>query len=111
MKIDFYPIITRNELTTRKIEKVEEYSCEVIMSTHCSFTHLHVHTEFSLLDGAIKIRDLLSKAGRLGMDSVAITDHGNPFWVVKYTLLQKLDWSGRPLLGAVPRPTILSSWS
>ena len=43
------------------------------------FVHLHVHTEFSLLDGAIRIRDLVQKAARLGMESVAVTDHGNLF--------------------------------
>ena len=54
------------------------------MSTNSAFTHLHVHTEFSLLDGAIRIRDLVNKAGRLGMDSVAITDHGNIFGAVQF---------------------------
>jgi DNA polymerase-3 subunit alpha len=49
-----------------------------------SFVHLHVHTEFSLLDGAIRIRDLLKKASRLGMESVAITDHGNLFGAVQF---------------------------
>jgi DNA polymerase-3 subunit alpha len=39
------------------------------------FTHLHVHTEFSLLDGACKIDELLSKVKELGMKSIAIKDH------------------------------------
>jgi DNA polymerase-3 subunit alpha len=98
MKIHFYPIITRIKLTTRKIENVEEYSTEVIMSTHSSFTHLHVHTEFSLLDGAIKIRDLLGKAARLGMDSVAITDHGNIFGAVQF-FSQAAKTGIKPILG------------
>jgi len=41
------------------------------------FTHLHVHTEYSLLDGAARIRELVSRAKELGMDSLAITDHGD----------------------------------
>jgi len=48
------------------------------------FVHLHVHTEFSLLDGAIRISEMLKKADNLGMDSVAITDHGNMFGAVEF---------------------------
>lgn len=68
------------------------------MTTHSSFVHLHVHTEYSLLDGAITIKRLFKKAGRLGMDSVAITDHGNIFGAVQlYTEAAK---SGiKPVLG------------
>ena len=40
------------------------------------FTHLHVHTEYSLLDGSNKIKELIARVKELGMDSVAITDHG-----------------------------------
>ena len=40
------------------------------------FTHLHVHTEYSLLDGASKIDELVARTKELGMDSIAITDHG-----------------------------------
>ncbi len=49
-----------------------------------SFVHLHVHTEFSLLDGAIRIKRMLKKAASLGMESVAITDHGNMFGAVEF---------------------------
>ena len=42
-----------------------------------SFVHLHVHTEYSMLDGAARLNDLLTEASRLGMPAVAITDHGN----------------------------------
>ena len=41
------------------------------------YTHLHLHTEYSLLDGANKIKALAKKVKELGMDSVAMTDHGN----------------------------------
>lgn len=48
------------------------------------FTHLHVHTEYSLLDGASKIPQLVKYAKELGMDSVAITDHGAMYGVVDF---------------------------
>ncbi len=48
------------------------------------FAHLHVHTHYSLLDGANKIPDLVKQAKRLGMDSLAITDHGCMFGVVEF---------------------------
>ena len=41
-----------------------------------AFTHLHVHTEYSLLDGAARIKDVVARAKELGMESLAITDHG-----------------------------------
>ena len=49
-----------------------------------AFTHLHVHTEYSLLDGAARIRDLVRRVKELGMDSVAITDHGVMFGVIDF---------------------------
>jgi DNA polymerase-3 subunit alpha len=49
-----------------------------------SFTHLHVHTHYSLLDGANKIPDLVKRAKFLGMDSLAITDHGCMFGVIEF---------------------------
>ena len=48
------------------------------------FTHLHVHTEFSLLDGACRLDDLVSRAKALGMQSLAITDHGNMYGAVDF---------------------------
>ena len=49
-----------------------------------AFTHLHVHTEYSLLDGASRIDDLVSHAKELGMTSLAITDHGVMFGVIDF---------------------------
>ena len=49
-----------------------------------AFTHLHVHTEYSLLDGASRIDDLVSHARELGMTSLAITDHGVMFGVIDF---------------------------
>ena len=48
------------------------------------FTHLHLHTEYSLLDGANKIKPLAKKIKALGMDSVAMTDHGNMFGTIDF---------------------------
>ncbi len=48
------------------------------------FTHLHLHTEYSLLDGANKIKALAKKVKELRMDSVAMTDHGNMFGVIDF---------------------------
>ena len=49
-----------------------------------SFVHLHMHTEFSLLDGAIKIKDLVKKVKENDMKAVAITDHGNMFGAINF---------------------------
>ena len=49
-----------------------------------SFTHLHLHTEYSLLDGSGKIKELVLRAKELGMDSLAITDHGVMFGVIDF---------------------------
>jgi DNA polymerase-3 subunit alpha len=49
-----------------------------------NFTHLHVHTEYSLLDGSSKIKELVLRAKELGMDSLAITDHGVMYGVIDF---------------------------
>ena len=41
------------------------------------FSHLHLHTQYSLLDGAIRAADLFARVKELGMDTAAVTDHGN----------------------------------
>jgi len=48
------------------------------------FVHLHVHTEYSLLDGANRIKDLIKRTKELGMDSIAITDHGVMYGVIEF---------------------------
>ncbi len=62
------------------------------------FTHLHVHTEFSLLDGLCKIDELVKKAKELGMDSLAITDHGAMYGVIPF-YLACLDNEIKPIIG------------
>src|SRR6056297_3892209 len=49
-----------------------------------NFTHLHLHTEYSLLDGATRIEKLMEKASDLGMKNIAITDHGVMYGVVEF---------------------------
>ncbi|WP_231714602.1 DNA polymerase III subunit alpha [Desulfonema ishimotonii] len=53
-------------------------------TTSSDFTHLHLHTQYSLLDGAIRIDALLKRAKEFGMDTVAITDHGTMFGAVEF---------------------------
>ena len=62
------------------------------------FTHLHVHSEYSLLDGLAKIEDLCSKALELGMDSLALTDHGVMYGAVKFFLTAK-EFGIKPIIG------------
>jgi DNA polymerase III subunit alpha len=63
-----------------------------------SFVHLHVHTEFSLLDGMIRTSDLAARAAALGMPAVAMTDHGNLFGAVEF--YQNCRKAGvKPILG------------
>ena len=53
---------------------------------HSEFIHLHLHTQFSLLDGACRIPEILSLANQFKMDSLAITDHGNMFGAIDFYL-------------------------
>nr|WP_321512967.1 DNA polymerase III subunit alpha [uncultured Pseudodesulfovibrio sp.] len=62
------------------------------------FVHLHVHTEYSLLDGAIRINDLLSRAKDLGMPAVAITDHGSMFGAATF-YMAAMDMGIKPIIG------------
>jgi DNA polymerase-3 subunit alpha len=54
------------------------------MSVKPDFVHLHLHTEYSLLDGACRLDELVEQADRLGMKALAITDHGNMFGAVAF---------------------------
>ena len=51
-----------------------------------SFVHLHNHTEYSLLDGAVHIKDLIAECSRMGMPAVAVTDHGNLFGAIELVM-------------------------
>ncbi len=62
------------------------------------FIHLHLHTEYSLLDGAVRIPDLVDKCQRLKMPAVAMTDHGNIYGAINF--YQKANKAGiKPIIG------------
>ncbi len=63
-----------------------------------SFAHLHVHTEFSLLDGASRIKNLVTAVKELGMDSVAITDHGVMYGTIDF-YKECLKQGVKPIIG------------
>jgi len=65
---------------------------------HKGFTHLHLHTQYSLLDGAITCEQLFARCKELGMDSVAITDHGNMFGAIEF-YTKALAGEVKPILG------------
>jgi DNA polymerase-3 subunit alpha len=54
-----------------------------------NFVHLHVHTEYSMLDGAAKISELVEEVARQEMPAVAMTDHGNVFGAFEFNKLAK----------------------
>ncbi len=63
-----------------------------------SFVHLHLHTQYSVLDGAVRIKEIANKAGDFGMAAVAMTDHGNVFGAVDF--YQELAAAGiKPIIG------------
>jgi DNA polymerase III subunit alpha len=64
-----------------------------------SFTHLHLHTLYSLLDGAIRMKDLIKTVKEKGMSAVAVTDHGNMFGAIDFYKKAK-DAGIKPILGS-----------
>lgn len=64
-----------------------------------NFVHLHCHTEYSLLDGAIRINDLAARAKDFGMPAAAITDHGNLYGAAYFYMACK-DVGSSPSSGA-----------
>ncbi|MDD5038636.1 MAG: DNA polymerase III subunit alpha [Dehalococcoidales bacterium] len=62
------------------------------------FTHLHVHTEYSLLDGMCRIPQLVARAKEMGMDSLAITDHGVMYGAIQFYLAAK-EAGIKPIIG------------
>ena len=63
-----------------------------------AFTHLHVHTEYSLLDASSKIKEITARAKELGMDSLAITDHGVMYGVIDFYRAAR-DNGIKPIIG------------
>lgn len=63
------------------------------------FVHLHVHSEYSLLDGSARIRDLVTRTKELGMNSLALTDHGSMYGIIQFYKACK-DEGINPILGS-----------
>ena len=61
-----------------------EWLFRILFSFMADFVHLHVHSDFSLLDAAVSVTSLADKAERLGMTHLALTDHGNMFGIMKF---------------------------
>jgi len=62
------------------------------------FVHLHLHSQYSLLDGAIRFEQLLQRCKALGMPAVAVTDHGNLFGVIEF-YIKAIDAGIKPIIG------------
>ncbi|MFC1913730.1 DNA polymerase III subunit alpha [Chloroflexota bacterium] len=80
-----FNFITNNrypDFTLLRLKRI--YPENVLCYNLCMFTHLHVHTEYSLLDGMCRIPQLVSRVKELGMDTLAITDHGTMYGVIEF---------------------------
>jgi DNA polymerase III subunit alpha len=83
---------TRNDMLPTISEALQS------MGSSDSFVHLHVHTEYSMLDGAARLTDLFREASRMGMPALAMTDHGNVFGA--YDFWKKAANAGvKPIIG------------
>jgi DNA polymerase III subunit alpha len=71
----------------------------IAKSHPASFVHLHLHTQYSLLDGAIRLKDLFKKAQEYNMPAVAMTDHGNMFGAIDF-YTQAIKAGIKPILGS-----------
>lgn len=75
-----------------------------------AFAHLHVHTEYSLLDGSNKIKEYVKRVKELGMTAAAITDHGAMYGVIDFTgrrgrRASTRFWAARYTLRQIPAST------
>ena len=69
------------------------------MTTAADFVHLHLHSQYSLLDGAVRLADLVDRVAELGMKAVAVTDHGNMFGAADF-YIRAIAKQIKPILGA-----------
>ncbi|MFG1483397.1 DNA polymerase III subunit alpha [Halobacteriovorax sp. HFRX-2_2] len=82
------------------VESNETSETKPLKETHPdSFVHLHLHTQYSLLDGAIRLKDLIPQAKELGVPAIAQTDHGNMFGAIDFYTRCK-DAGIKPILGS-----------
>lgn len=77
----------------------ESASMSFLESHPNSFVHLHLHTQYSLLDGAIRLRDLIDRAKELGVPAIAQTDHGNMFGAIDF-YMQCKSAGIKPIIGS-----------
>lgn len=80
------------------VEVEEETKKSLLEQNPNGFVHLHLHTQYSLLDGAIRISDLFDRTKELGMPAVAMTDHGNMFGAIDFYTSAK-DAGVKPIIG------------
>jgi DNA polymerase-3 subunit alpha len=85
-------------LRQRETEESMETQPVEMSGQAADFVHLHVHTQYSLLDGAIRLRALFERANQFGMQAVAITDHGTMFGVVDF-YIQAQKAGLKPIIG------------
>ena len=78
--------------------KLEKSDVNTVVENHIDFTHLHVHTEYSLLDGASRVKKLITHAKELGMKSIAITDHGTMYGTIAF-YKEALKQGIKPIIG------------
>lgn len=78
--------------------KLEKSDVNTVVENHMDFTHLHVHTEYSLLDGASRVKKLIAHAKELGMKSIAITDHGTMYGTIAF-YKEALKQGIKPIIG------------
>jgi DNA polymerase-3 subunit alpha len=64
-----------------------------------SFVHLHLHSEYSLLDGAVRLDELVKRTKELGMPAVAVTDHGNLYGAIDFYMAAKKSKAVKPIIG------------
>ena len=64
------------------------------------FAHLHVHTEYSMLDGAARLKDLFAQVKNQGMTHVAMTDHGNMYGAAEFH--RQATYASIPITGVMP---------
>ena len=93
-----------NDFSDEEPEEIEDSVADLIEEsekvdlTNVSFTHLHLHTQYSILDGAAAIPDIVKKAKADGMKAVAISDHGNMFGVKLFHKMLSAEGI-KPILG------------
>src|SRR4051794_30454331 len=79
-------------------DRLEEWPATMANGAQDSFVHLHVHTEYSMLDGAARLQAMAERTAELGMPAIAMTDHGNVFGA--YEFYRKAKAAGvKPIIG------------